>query len=413
MPTPPVPALLPIFPNSRPAKINPDVSALAPEDRKAQEQGQRQQEATLRRVHMVTEAAHKLLASDLGIHCLRQLWNWAPFFDLCRHEDVLVRWRAVGVVSLLLALDERGRRELQAAVGASEYRAGTDALHAFHVVPHDGAINEFGSGGKEIPTASAAARAGSSDQEVLLLEAGLKLSEDLRQARSALVWGRRGVSLGDEGVLHQQQQRARLPSKARNNDAVQDPAVSEMASSEAFPSLPQADVSYDHHPAVADIGGILHVTAAPTDDGNCLGRGGGAADRTGGRGPPRLVPTATAQRNVASLSLAMTVARPILLHGPVGCGKSLLAREVARLAGGQTNSGESGYSASTSMLELHLDDQTDSKSLLGAHACTDVPGEFAWRPGALTRAAAAGTWVLIEDLDRAPFEVCACYICRL
>lgn len=59
------------------------------------------------------------------------------------------------------------------------------------------------------------------------------------------------------------------------------------------------------------------------------------------------------------------------------------------------------------LLELHLDDQTDSKSLLGAHACTDVPGEFAWRPGALSRAAAAGTWVLIEDLDRAPFEVLA------
>ncbi|CAM9220817.1 unnamed protein product, partial [Ectocarpus sp. 13 AM-2016] len=63
--------------------------------------------------------------------------------------------------------------------------------------------------------------------------------------------------------------------------------------------------------------------------------------------------------------------------------------------------------SSTPLLELHLDDQTDSKSLLGAHACTDVPGEFAWRPGALTRAAAAGTWVLIEDLDRAPFEVLA------
>ena len=63
--------------------------------------------------------------------------------------------------------------------------------------------------------------------------------------------------------------------------------------------------------------------------------------------------------------------------------------------------------ASPSLLELHLDDQTDSKSLLGSHACTDVPGEFAWQPGALTRAAMAGTWVLFEDLDRAAFEVLA------
>ncbi|CAM9333744.1 unnamed protein product [Ectocarpus fasciculatus] len=123
-----------------------------------------------------------------------------------------------------------------------------------------------------------------------------------------------------------------------------------------------------------------------------------------------LVPTASARRNLSSLSLALAVDRPVLLYGPAGSGKSLLAREAARLI---SNSGADGVdpdpraSSSTPLLELHLDDQTDSKSLLGAHACTDVPGEFAWRPGALTRAAAAGTWVLIEDLDRAPFEVLA------
>ncbi|CAN0109637.1 unnamed protein product, partial [Ectocarpus sp. 6 AP-2014] len=122
-----------------------------------------------------------------------------------------------------------------------------------------------------------------------------------------------------------------------------------------------------------------------------------------------LVPTASARRNLSSLSLALTVDRPILLYGPAGSGKSLLAREAARLI---SNSGADGVdhepgASSTPLLELHLDDQTDSKSLLGAHACTDVPGEFAWSPGALTRAAAAGTWVLIEDLDRAPFEVLA------
>ncbi|CAM9195825.1 unnamed protein product, partial [Ectocarpus sp. 12 AP-2014] len=129
----------------------------------------------------------------------------------------------------------------------------------------------------------------------------------------------------------------------------------------------------------------------------------------GGRGVPMLVPTNSARRNLSSLSLALTVDRPILLYGPAGSGKSLLAREASRLI---SNSGADGVdpepgASSTALLELHLDDQTDSKSLLGAHACTDVPGEFAWRPGALTRAAAAGTWVLIEDLDRAPFEVLA------
>lgn len=59
------------------------------------------------------------------------------------------------------------------------------------------------------------------------------------------------------------------------------------------------------------------------------------------------------------------------------------------------------------MVELHLDDQIDSKTLLGSYVCTDVPGEFTWQPGALTTAVLAGRWVVIEDIDRAPFEVLA------
>ena len=54
---------------------------------------------------------------------------------------------------------------------------------------------------------------------------------------------------------------------------------------------------------------------------------------------------------------------------------------------------------------LHLDAQTDSKSLLGAYVCGAAPGEFKWQPGALTQAVTKGVWVLIEDIDLAPFEV--------
>ena len=57
------------------------------------------------------------------------------------------------------------------------------------------------------------------------------------------------------------------------------------------------------------------------------------------------------------------------------------------------------------MIELHLDSQIDSKTLLGTYVCTDVPGEFKWQPGALTQALTKGLWVVIEDIDRAPFEV--------
>ena len=57
------------------------------------------------------------------------------------------------------------------------------------------------------------------------------------------------------------------------------------------------------------------------------------------------------------------------------------------------------------MIELHLDSQIDSKTLRSTYVCTDVPGEFKGQPGALTQALTKGLWVVIEDIDRAPFEV--------
>jgi midasin len=57
------------------------------------------------------------------------------------------------------------------------------------------------------------------------------------------------------------------------------------------------------------------------------------------------------------------------------------------------------------MVTLHLDHATDSKSLLGAYVCGDVPGEFRWQPGALAQAVSQGRWVLLEDVDAAPSEV--------
>ena len=59
------------------------------------------------------------------------------------------------------------------------------------------------------------------------------------------------------------------------------------------------------------------------------------------------------------------------------------------------------------LLELHLDDQTDSKTLVGAYVCSDVPGEFVWQAGVVTQAALKGHWLVIEDIDRVPLEVIA------
>lgn len=42
------------------------------------------------------------------------------------------------------------------------------------------------------------------------------------------------------------------------------------------------------------------------------------------------------------------------------------------------------------MVRLHLDDQMDSKALMGAYVCTARPGEFVWQPGPLTQVGGRG-----------------------
>lgn len=37
------------------------------------------------------------------------------------------------------------------------------------------------------------------------------------------------------------------------------------------------------------------------------------------------------------------------------------------------------------LLTVQLGDETDSKMMLGSYHCTDIPGEFVWQPGALTK----------------------------
>ena len=104
--------------------------------------------------------------------------------------------------------------------------------------------------------------------------------------------------------------------------------------------------------------------------------------------------TPTAVHNLSALALALaSPSAPILVSGPSSSGKSTLIRRAAHLTGNDD------------LLELHLDDQMDSKTLLGSFVCTDIPGEFVFKEGALTLAVKRGRWVLIEDIDQAPFEI--------
>ncbi|XP_035827114.1 midasin [Aplysia californica] len=109
-----------------------------------------------------------------------------------------------------------------------------------------------------------------------------------------------------------------------------------------------------------------------------------------------LVPVASTQHHLRSLALAVSAGSPVLLQGPVGCGKTSLVEHLAGLTGRR---------GVPHLIKIQLGDQTDSKALLGTYCSTETPGEFVWRPGALTHAVTSGSWVLLEDVDTAPMDV--------
>ena len=108
------------------------------------------------------------------------------------------------------------------------------------------------------------------------------------------------------------------------------------------------------------------------------------------------VSTAACRRNLRSVATALAVGKPVMLEGPPGVGKTALLDELAKTCG-----------QFQSMIRIHLDDQLDSKTLLGTYVCADEPGQFKWQPGALTQAVRGGRWIVFEDVHCAPFELLA------
>ncbi|KAM5447036.1 AAA ATPase midasin [Microsporum audouinii] len=110
--------------------------------------------------------------------------------------------------------------------------------------------------------------------------------------------------------------------------------------------------------------------------------------------PFKLVQTPAVRTNLRKVGEALLSQDPLLLVGQPGAGKTSLVMEAASEMGNLS-----------SMITLHLNEQTDSKSLLGVYSTSGQSGSFKWQPGVLTQAAREGRWILIEDLDRAPAEV--------
>ncbi|XP_061423759.1 LOW QUALITY PROTEIN: midasin [Lethenteron reissneri] len=127
-----------------------------------------------------------------------------------------------------------------------------------------------------------------------------------------------------------------------------------------------------------------------------LPRNGPGEEGTAGQTPCPLVPVPSTCALLRALASAVASRRAALIEGPVGCGKTALVERLAALT---------GRTAPPGLLTVQLGDQTDSRTLLGMYRCTDVPGEFTWRAGALTQAVSRGDWILLEDIDYAPLDV--------
>uniref|UniRef100_A0A0N5C8B2 Midasin n=1 Tax=Strongyloides papillosus TaxID=174720 RepID=A0A0N5C8B2_STREA len=82
----------------------------------------------------------------------------------------------------------------------------------------------------------------------------------------------------------------------------------------------------------------------------------------------------------------------VIIEGPIGCGKTTLVKEISNDLKINCN-------------VFQMSDQVDSKALFGFYHCTDILGEFIWKPSEFTKALSTATIILLEDLDLAPVDL--------
>jgi midasin len=83
---------------------------------------------------------------------------------------------------------------------------------------------------------------------------------------------------------------------------------------------------------------------------------------------------------------------PVLLEGPTSSGKTSLVKFVAKLTGHEC-------------VRINNHEHTDLQEYLGQYVCDPATGQLVFQEGVLARAARAGHWVVLDELNLAPSEV--------
>ncbi len=109
-----------------------------------------------------------------------------------------------------------------------------------------------------------------------------------------------------------------------------------------------------------------------------------------------IIPLPSVLSNIKSVLLQVQRGTPVCILGSIGVGKSSLLRFAASIC---------GRNEYPDIITVQMSDQIDSRMLLGAYHSTDLPGQFIWKPGCLTKAILNGHWIIFEDLDSAPMDV--------
>ncbi len=128
------------------------------------------------------------------------------------------------------------------------------------------------------------------------------------------------------------------------------------------------------------------------------------------------VATKEAEEALGHIKLLVDAAIPVLVVGPLGCGKSLLVeafahqearQRPAHIDGPATGDGPNARDG-PALLVMNVGEASDSKTLLGTYGSDPKnPGQFRYTPSVLVDAMVEGRWVLIEDLHVASPEYTA------